>query len=47
MKHKVIIVDDQLCDRRQGYDALANKISELVSGFEVFFDYVERSGSGN
>lgn len=40
MKHSVIVIDDQLPDRRKGYELLAEK-TKLVPGFEVSFDFVE------
>lgn len=41
MKHLVIVVDDQVRERRNGYNLLAKKISELQPGFVISFDFVE------
>lgn len=41
MKHKIIIVDDEYQDRRDGYENLAKKICSLDSSFEIDIDFAE------
>jgi hypothetical protein len=41
MKHLVIVVDDENLDRRLGYERLADKVSELIPGFEIDVHFVE------
>ncbi len=41
MKHFIVVIDDQVGERKPGYKRLAEIINELVPGFEIQLDYVE------
>jgi hypothetical protein len=41
MKSRVLVIDDELITRRDGYEKLAKRVGELVPGLEVEMDFVE------